>query len=252
MENLQETIKKDIIKHDARNIEIIYEAGKTAMTKQDEALLAAYIKLHDFEFKMQKTADKLFHESIPLNKNIDALREELMRVQSTFDACSELADKLSDISYSSKETSLEKLTESQEKTSKEILDYSDKIVKIYEITDALSKEVDKYNVANEDEMDLLYEEYSAINLDHSVNWENNSINIVTFDKEYEDFLSFRSVQEDRRVSLMDFCDKAINNYTSLNLQTTTLYNVWKEFLKRCNLLRTMADLHANALAISIN
>lgn len=252
MQNLQETIKKDVIKHAARSIEIIYEAGKTAMTKQDEQLLAAYIKLHDFELRMQKTADKLFHDSIPLNKSIEVLREELMHVQSTFDDCCELADKLSDISYSSNEASLEKLTASQEKTSKELLEYSDKIMKIYKLTESLSKEVDKYNVANEEEMDLLYDEYSAINLDHSINWENNSINIAAFDKEYENFHSYRSVQEDRRVSLMDHCDKAINNYTSLNLQTTTLYNVWKEFLKRCSLLRTMADLHANALAINVN
>ncbi len=87
MQNLQETIKKDVIKHPIRNIEITYEPGKTAMTEQDEQLLAAYIKLHDFELKMQKTADKLFQESIPLSKTIETLREELMHVQSVFDTC---------------------------------------------------------------------------------------------------------------------------------------------------------------------
>ena len=252
MQNIQETIIKDVIKHATRNIEIICEPGKIAMTKQDKQLVAAYIKLHDFEMKMQKTADKLFHDSIPLNKTIETLREELMHVQSTFDACSELADKLSGVTYVSGDTSLEKLTESQVHTSKEILGYNEKIVRIYEMTEVFSKEVDKYNLANEDEMNLLYEEFSEIRTTHSVNWENNSINIVTFEDEYDRFCIYRDVQEERRVSLMDFCDKAITNYTSLNLQTTTLYNVWKEFLKRCDLLRTMADLHANALAINNN
>jgi len=252
MQNLQETIKKDVIKHATRNIEIIYEPGKIAMTKQDKQLLAAYIKLHDFEMKMQKTADKLFHDSTPLNKTIETLREELMHVQSTFDTCSELADKLADVTYVSGETSLEKLTESQVNTSKEILDYNDKIIRVYEMTEVLSKEVDKYNLANEDEMNLLYDEFSEIRTAHSVNWENNSINIVTFEDEYDRFCGYRGVQEERRVSLMDFCDKTITNYTSLNLQTATLYNVWKEFLKRCDLLRKIADLHTNALSINEN
>ncbi len=252
MQQLHETIKKDIIKHAARNIEIIYEPGKTVMTTQDEQLLAAYVKLHDFEIKMRQTANKLFREFVPLNKTIDAVREDLFHVQATFNDCSELADKLSEVTYVSGETSLEKLTESQVNTSKEILDYNEKIVGIFKMTKVLSKEVNEYNLANEDEVNLLYEEFSVIRTTHSGNWEDNSINIVTFDDEYDRFLSYRSVQEESRASLMDFCDKAIANYTNLNQQTTTLYNVWEEFLKRCNLLRTMAELHANALSISNN
>ncbi|HEY5407050.1 MAG TPA: hypothetical protein VIJ92_08180 [Ginsengibacter sp.] len=252
MQHLEETVKKDVIKHATRTIELIYEPGKTVMTKQDEQLRAAYIKLHDFELKMQKTADKLFRESVPLNKTIDNLREELMKAQATFADCCKLADKLSDVTYSSGETSLEQLTESQEQTGKEILAYSDKIMKVYEIVVVLSKEVGEYNVASEDESNLLYDKYAAIKTAHSANWETNSINIVTFEDEYEKFHSYRSVREDNRVGLMDYCDKTISNYTSLNLQTTTLYNVWNEFVKRCNLLRAMADLHANALAIGIN
>ena len=252
MQNLQETIKKDVIKHPIRNIEITYEPGKTAMTEQDEQLLAAYIKLHDFELKMQKTADKLFQESIPLSKTIETLREELMHVQSVFDTSCELADKLSDISYSSNETSLKKLTESQKQANDAIMAYSIKIKDVYELTEHLSKQVNEYNLANEDEMNLFYDEFSDIDLAHSANWEINSINIATFDDEYQKFLSYRSEREDRRISLMDYCDKAINNYTSLNLQTTTLYNVWNEFLKRCDLLRKIADLHTNALSINEN
>ena len=252
MQHLHQTIKRDVIKHATRDIGIIYEPGKAVKTAQDEQLLAAYIKLHDFELKMQSTADKLYKESIPLNKAIEALREELILVQATFDTCCELADKLSDVTYSVKETSLEKLTESQEKTSKEIADYNERICKIYEITEALSKGVTEYNLANEDEMNLLYDEFSAINTAHSVKWENNAINIAEFDDEYQHFLSFRNVKEDHRTTLMNLCENTIVNYSNLNLQTTTLYNVWKEFLKRCSLLRAMADLHANALTININ
>lgn len=252
MQQLQEDIKKDIIKHAGRNITIIYEPGKTTMTKQDEQLLAAFIKLHDFELRMKETADKLFKEFIPVNKEIDALREELAKVQATFDNCCSLADKLSGATYVFEETSLDKLTESQMQTQEELVVYSDRIMKVYETVDKLSKEVDKYNVADEDECNALYDEYSEINLAHSQNWENNSINIVDFDNEYDTFLSHRSVQEDRRKSLMSFCDNAMNNYTNLNLETTTLYNVWKEFIKRSNLLRSVAELHTNATRFTNN
>ncbi len=252
MQQLQEDIKKDIIRHAGRNITIIYEPGKTTMTEQDEQLLAAFIKLHDFELRMKETADKLFHEFIPVNKEIDALREELAKVQATFDNCCSLADKLSGATYVFEETSLDKLTESQMQTQEELVAYSDRIMKAYETVDKLSKEVDKYNVADEDECNALYDEYSEINLAHSQNWENNSINIVDFDNEYDTFLSYRSVQEDRRKSLMSFCDNAMNNYTNLNLETTTLYNVWKEFIKRSNLLRSVAELHTNATRFTNN
>lgn len=99
MQQLEEGIKKDLIKHPFRNIEIIYEAGKTTLTAQDEELLAAYISLHDFELEMKNTASALFQEAPPINRAVEALHEELKGVKATFDTCGALADKLSDDSY---------------------------------------------------------------------------------------------------------------------------------------------------------
>jgi hypothetical protein len=59
MQSLQQEIKKDIISHPFRNIEIIYEVNKTTLTPQDEELLFRYIGLHDLELRMQNTADNL-------------------------------------------------------------------------------------------------------------------------------------------------------------------------------------------------
>ena len=252
MQQLQEEIKKDIIKHPARNIEIIYEAGKTTMTAQDEELLAAYIRLHDFEFEMKQTADSLYLESVTANKRIDALREELMLVQSTFDKCCLLADKLGDDTYISDETNFEKLAEAREQTEIEIKDYSEKILEVYEMLKDFHEKLNKYNEANEEESDVVYTAYSEINAAHSVNWEINSINILTFEDEYARFDSYRTVSGDRRETLMRFCDTALNNYSNLNLQTTTLYNVWNEFIKRCKLLKALSDLHTKATGFTNN
>jgi uncharacterized coiled-coil DUF342 family protein len=160
------------------------------MTQQDVQLLAAHVKLHDFELSMQKTVDKLYHAFITVNKAIDELREELMKVQETYNECCLLADKLSAATYTAREASLEELTESQLQTNAEIQNYSDKIIAVYETIDPLSKEVNKYNEANEDQMDAFYDEYSAVHVAHCTNWENNSINIVTFEDEYEKFHSY--------------------------------------------------------------
>jgi hypothetical protein len=252
MEQLQVEIKKDIIEHATRNIEIIYEPNKTSLTKQDEQLLAAYIQLHDFELNLQKTLDGLFHECIPVRKMIELLEEERIKLQATFDVCCSLADKLGDTSYIFDETNLEKLTESQKETSNGILEYNGKLLKVYETIKDISSRVDIYNEASEDGLNAVYDEYSKIHLAHSINWENNSINIVAYENEYENFLNYRSVKEEHRRTLWDYCDSTINSYTNLNLQTTSLYNVWNEFVKRCNLLRATAELHTGALAISNN
>jgi len=252
MEQLQEEVKKHIIKHPTRNIELMYEAGKTVFTAQDEEFLAAYIQIHDFELKMNEVANRLYKECTPVNKTLDALREELIKVNATFNESCSLADKLSDASYDVEETSLEKLTASQMQTEKELVAYSMKITAVYETLQNLSKEINKYNEANEDEVSDLYDKFSSVRTAHSANWQINTIDIAAFEDEYEKFISYRTVHEERRETLMDFCDATLNNYSKLNLETTTLYNVWNEFLKRCKLLRAVANLHSQTIIINNN
>ena len=252
MEHLQEEIKKEIIRHSARNIEIEYEAGKIALTRQDEEFLAAYIELHDCEFNLYQTADKLYNEFKPVNKTLDLLRDELTKAEATFNNCCTLADELSDARYNVEETRLKKLSESQMQTEKELVDYSEKISTVYQTLQKLGAEITKYNEANEDGINAIYDKFSSIRTAHSVNWEINTINIAAFEDEFEKFHSYKSVYERRRESFIEFCDSTLNNYSKLNQQTTNLYNLWKEFLKRCKLLRTVADLRSQTIIISNN
>lgn len=150
------------------------------------------------------------------------------------------------------ETSLEKLIQGRERTEKELKVYNEKILKLYETLEGLHKKLNEYNEANEDRMEDLYREYMTIKSAHSSNWKSNAINIVTFEDEYEKFYSFRTVMEKRREGLIDFCEDAVKDYETLNLQTTTLYNVWNEFVKRCNLLRAVSDIHTSATGFTNN
>jgi DNA repair exonuclease SbcCD ATPase subunit len=252
MQQLQENIKKDLIKHPFGNIEIIYEAGKSTMTAQDEELLAAYIRLHDFELEMKNTAGKLYRESIPINETIDNLHDELKKVQATFDVCCALADKLSEANYVLEETSLEKLAQSRKQTEKELKAYNEKILEIYETAKALQKKVNKYNKADEKKVEALYSEFATLSMDHISNWENNAINCVAFDDQFDKFREYRAAVETQRESLLSACTKAMNNYIDLNHQTTALFKVWNEFIKRCELLTKVSDLHTKATGFTEN
>ena len=252
MQPLKEGIKKEIIKHPFKTIEIIYEEGKTTMTAQDEELLAAFIRLHDFELEMKNMVEALFQEAIAINKAIEVLSEELKKVQATFDICVGLADKLSDTSYIFEETSLDKLTEARGQTEKELLEYHKKIVEVYETSKVLQQKVVEFREGNEDRTEALYDECSTLAMAHMANWENNAINSVDFDDQFDKFRGYRGVVETHNESKMDVCTEAMTNYSKLNLESNTLVNVWNEFTKRCTLLTTVADLHTKATGFTDN
>lgn len=252
MQPFQEGIKKEIIKHPFKDIEIIYEDGKTTMTAQDEELLASFIRLHDFELEMKNTVEAMFQESIPINKTIEALSEELKKVQATFDICVGLADKLSDTSYIFEETSLDKLTQARGQTENELKEYHKKIQDVYEKAKVLHEKVAQYREGNEDRTEALYDECSTLAMAHMANWENNAINSVVFDEQYDKFREYRGVVETHNENKMDVCTEAMTNYSNLNLQATTLFNVWNEFVKRYSLLTTVSDLHTKATGFTEN
>ncbi len=252
MSESQQEVKKEIIKHACRNIEIIYEPGKTIMTEEDEQLVEGLIRLHDFELKVQNFVDEMYKFSVPVNKGVEEMRKQLEDVVAVYKKCAEMADNLSGTTYLVEEASLEKLTESQLHTTELLQSHHKDMLKLYGDVKILEKKVNDFIVMDEEEMTALYDEYSDIATRQINNYEINSINIVCYDDEYERFLSYRDGLADRRKMLSDLCDAALENYTKLNLENTAIYNVWEEFTKRCNLLRTVAGLHGAIIGSNFN
>jgi uncharacterized coiled-coil DUF342 family protein len=252
MQPLQQDIKKELIKHPFRNIEIVYETGKTILTAQDEELIAGYIRLHDFEHEMKTTAEKLNRESVLVNETLEELREQLKTVRATFDNSCELADKLSEPTYSVHETSLQKLAVARQQTEEELKDYHDKLLAVYETAKVIQDEINEYHDATENQAEALYEEFSGLVTDHAQNWENNTVNIVDFDRQFDQFREFTTAMESYKESLVSESESAMTNYTNLNNESTALYNVWNEFIKRTDLLAKMADLQNNATGFTEN
>jgi hypothetical protein len=247
-----EEIKKIVYKHECREIKITYMPGKTTPTEMDEQFLAAYLKLHDYQWKMNEFADRLYKAFLGIDKRINALREQLAKATATFNAARAIADKLSADSYIVTEANMESLTESQAKTFEEIKQYRETMVEVYEDQRPHQEALNEYIVADEDEANEVYEAFNNINYQHSADYINNSIDIVEFEKEHEMFYAYTSVHEDRRRNLIATCHKALDNYNMLHAETTALFGIWDEFLKRCSLLRIVANLHAKALVISNN
>lgn len=252
MQPSQPTVKKDIIDHPFRKIEIIFEPGKTTLSTQDDLLLHTYIRLHDLHLEIKNKAAERYREAVAINENIALLEKELEQVNATFNTCLEIADKLSAPGYNPEEASLEKMMAARKETTSLLLDYHTKIVSVYKTAEALRKRLNEEADRDEEKLDALYDEMSSLAMDHMANSENNAIDAVSFDEQFDQFKEYANPVTNQCEYLLQSCDTALTNYTNLNNQTTTLYNVWNEFIKRCDLLVAMSDLHNDAMGFNIN
>ena len=252
MQPSQPAIKKDIINHPFRKIEIVFEAGKTTLTTQDELLLNTYIRLHDLQLDIKNKAEELYRESVTIDQNISFLQKELERVEAVFNTCVEVADKLSAAGYSPEDASLEKMMAAREETVLQLSDYNTKIVSVYEAAQALNKKMNEEADSDEEKLEALYDELTSLAMDHMENSENNAIDAVAFDEQFDQFRGYATSKVEQREALLQSCDSVLINYTNLNNQTTTLYNVWNEFIKRCDLLIAMSDLHDGTMTFNAN
>jgi hypothetical protein len=252
MQQSQDGVKKDIIKHPLRNIEVTYEAGKTTLTPQDEQLLSTFIRLYDMDLQRKNVSHELHQESVAINENIESLRKELKNVQASFDASSALADKLSAPNYELREASLQKLAQARRQTEVLLKDYNEKILAVYEATKAMQDKLNETNKNDEERVDAMFGELDNVSLDHISNWQNNSIDAAAFDEQVDHFREFRTALESEREVLLKGCEETMDNYINLNQQTTTLFDVWSEFLKRCNLLTALYNLHNDAVGFTEN
>ena len=252
MQPSQPAIKKDIIAHPFKKIEIVFEAGKTTLTTQDELLLNTYIRLHDLHLDMKTKAEKLYRESVTINQDIALLHKELEKVNATFAICLQIADKLSAPGYNPQEASIEKMMAARKETVSQLTGYNTKIVSIYKASQALSKKMNEETDSDEEKLEALYDELTSLAMDHLKNWENNAIDAVDFDQQLNQFKDYANPTLARRDDLLQACDNVLINYTNLNNQTTTLYNVWNEFIKRCDLLVAISDLNNGAPEFNAN
>jgi hypothetical protein len=80
----------------------------------------------------------------------------------------------------------------------------------------------------------------------------NTNDIVSFDSDLEDFRLTQNMHEKSGITFMNLCDEILFAYNAFNLETNTLYGLWREFLKRCELIEVVSNLRSSQTFSSYN
>ena len=110
---------------------------------------------------------------------------------------------------------------------------------------------DIYIDEDEDYENSLWERLSELTITYAHD-QRLATDYVSFDNDEEqlrDRATFMSRENDR---LIDHCDRVIENYNRLLLETTVQYEVWKEFGKRLELIERIFGVSGNFPDFSSN
>lgn len=236
------------IEHITRKISFSADESRT-WTEDDEKLVTAYLQLHNREQSLKIQGDDLVKKFTGINKQTEKLRAILNVVKKLITAASELADKFNPI-IPKKQEIVKQITDETEKI-------SNRIQKYHRLMEKLSVEIDVHSKINSRFLDdlenmELWEAYKEVMHIHFNNYEINSIDIVSFSNEDELFRGFASVWDDKNKYAFDYSDKAIENYNRLILETEIQYGIWKEYLKRFELIRLINENTASQILSSAN
>lgn len=225
---------------------------KTRLSTEDELLVHKYLELHDFEFHLLKKTEELYINFCEIDKQVSTLLEHVKNIKEQLNKSVAMADKLSDITYIPAETNMEKIQENNASVAAELSTHHQQVHRLYTEVKYYQGILNSCIKATEEGSEKIYDEYCNVSAAHSQHYEINTIDIVSLDIDYEKFCSSRDLYEQRRDDFINECDKVLNNYNTLNLETNALYNVWAEFTKRCELIQVVATLHHSHISSSIN
>ncbi len=237
-----------VYEHPTRKISFSVDESKP-WTADDESLVNAYLKLHDKETLLKEKGKELMSNCSNLNKHIEKVRVALMDIKTKIAALSKLADGfiVVDISRAKKAA---KISEQVTKVNDEVLTYGSLLDKLDEETNNCSALNSAFIDATEN-FDV-WEEYDDIKSKHLNNYETNSVDIVSFDKDDDAFRGFVSIWSDDNKTIIDYANNAIDNYNKLILETEMQYAIWEEFLKRFALIRSIIETNAVDMSVSVN
>lgn len=227
----------NVIEHRTRNISFSIDETKP-WTKDDEQLINAYIKVHDFEQLIQDTGKVLQNETKLTNEEIEQARHNLTGVEKQVKKVSKFAD-IFIIPDPKKEDKANQIFDEADKVYKTITMHQELLLK-------LDGDIKKFCALKSEYLDnledfSLWEEYNDASHEHAKNYETNSIDIVSFGLEDEFFRGYMSVHKESNHGVFDRADKSIENYNSLICETKIQYATWEEFLKRIHLIRAIIE-----------
>jgi len=241
-------MQKKTIEHPFRKITFDFDECKQ-WTPRDEKLLKLYLKIHDSEAKQQAAARELMKKYGALDRQVTEVRTRLKKVKDTFAATREAADHVLAEVNLRKRNALEKFVQRVNDTNDIIQEYDKKIRELEKEIKELSTEKEQFH--NEEEDNPLWRRLSELKITYAYD-SRMAIDYVSFDGDEErlrEKTTFISRQNDNHIN---FCDRVVENYNRLLLETTTQYELWSEFGKRMMLIQQISSQNSGFTEISGN
>jgi hypothetical protein len=218
-----------VITHKLRNITIQYDETM-AWTAQDEQLVQSYLLVHDYELHLREEMERFMQSYGSVNGKLENIRMELRLLTEKLAQLNKKGDETFDRLIIHNFQVEENFAADGEEMMQAINRYH---VMMEEVHDELGTRDEAFNK----HLDRFYddkewEDFSEINHIHCQNYTANSIDIVSFDVELDNFRTWLSEPRKHHESLIDFCNDVAHELNILQLETSVQYTLWNGILKR--------------------
>ena len=214
-------------------------------TEDDTELEKAFITLIEYHVNLSDMMYKSINKYSPFSKEIITVRDFLLLISDFIKEGIKEADDFVASLMTEEDFSKDCLTEKVNIIVKALTEYHPKLMALTPQIDLIAAFINKYTQLDEDH--TLWDEFSEIESRHFKDWENNSIDIVTFDRAMEFFRAYVSVHSNSNSSIYRMLDGYVLDYNKLMLHTEMQYAIWEEFSKRVDLLNKMVKIAVDPL-----
>ncbi len=239
---------KKTINHPFHKVSFDYD-DKKKWTARDEKLLNLYLSLLDSEEQRYKQASELKKKYIGLASAVGEVRRELKKVRDALTAAREAADHVVAELTLRKKNTLKAFTRKVNKASAAIQDYDQRFRKAEALQAELSKPLDAFQDADED--DSLWQRLSELKITYAYD-KRMAIDYVSFDEEEERFrdkIGYINHQNDNTVN---YCHSVIDDYMLLRCETEMQYELWAEFGRRLTLIEYVTKMDSGIADLGMN
>lgn len=221
-------MQEKTIAHPLKTITVYYDESKP-WTLQDEQLVQAYIGVHDYEWNLQKTFEKLRTNYGQLDEKLKKVSNDLLVLQEQLDQFSRDADQAFDQVVMRNFKALDDFTERTLLMKEDIDKYHHGIEEVNRMATDNGKPFSE--LLNEFYGGKAWDTFSKTKLMHGKNYEVNAIDTVLFDSEQEQFKVWNAAREGNQNSHIDYFNRVVDHLNLLQAETKVQYTVWDGILK---------------------
>jgi chromosome segregation ATPase len=237
------------IQHSFRKISFDWDES-IPETDHDKELLSAFLQLHDAAKTQKDLGIEITKDCQKIEKETENLKLQLDEIKDLIAKLNGQADELTVGFTAHKQGEYEKLIQESKPVQKKISEHNAQLNKLYKELEKSRNQQEEFKANDEDFS--LWEKYSSIQSKHYNNYQNNSIDIKTFDEEDNRFKTFVEAVSGNKDWIINFGEKVILNYNLLVAQTTTQQEIWSEFKKRLVLIHRLIESSTEINDISAN